>query len=149
MSSQYGELRPTNGWDRLGSLGHARKFQQVSRLGVVTAPTSFNRGQSKFAQCLAVSRTGHCIYISGRSCPLTDFWQSIRGFTTMRYINLRFTYLLCVQIWRSPILAALLHGTRALDISQTATFSRGHHLYLAGRPSHWALSHILVFIWCG
>ena len=37
MSSLYGELRPTNGWDLLASLGHPCKFQRVSRLGSVTA----------------------------------------------------------------------------------------------------------------
>jgi len=37
MSSQYGELRPTSGWDRSSSLGHPCKFQRVSRLGSVTA----------------------------------------------------------------------------------------------------------------
>ena len=37
MSSQYGELRPTNGWDRLTSLEHPCKFQLVSRLGSITA----------------------------------------------------------------------------------------------------------------
>jgi len=37
MSSQYGAHRPTNGWDRLTSLGHSCKFQLVSRLGTVTA----------------------------------------------------------------------------------------------------------------
>jgi len=37
MSPQYGELRPTSGWDRLTSLGHPCKFQLVSRLGSVTA----------------------------------------------------------------------------------------------------------------
>jgi len=37
MSSQYGELRPTNGWDRLTILGHPCKFQLVSRLGTVSA----------------------------------------------------------------------------------------------------------------
>jgi len=37
MSWEYGELRPTNGWDRLTSLGHPCKFQLVSRLGSVTA----------------------------------------------------------------------------------------------------------------
>ena len=37
MSSQYGELRPTSGWDRFVSLGHPTKFQLVSRLGSVTA----------------------------------------------------------------------------------------------------------------
>ena len=37
MSPQYGELRPTSGWDRLTSLGHPSKFQLVSRLGSLTA----------------------------------------------------------------------------------------------------------------
>ena len=40
MSSQYGELWPTSGWDRFVSLGHPRKFQRVSRLGYITAATS-------------------------------------------------------------------------------------------------------------
>ena len=45
-------------------------------------------------------------------------------------------------VWGTPanfngfrVLAALLH-------SQTAALNRGHHLYLAGRPSRWALAHI-------
>jgi len=58
MSAQYGELRPTNGWDLLASLGHPSKFQRVSRLGVVTAATSLNGGQPNFARCLAVSWSG-------------------------------------------------------------------------------------------
>jgi len=37
MSLQYGELRPTSGWDRFVSLGHPNKFPRVSRLGSVTA----------------------------------------------------------------------------------------------------------------
>jgi len=28
IPSQYGELRPTNGWDQLASLGHPSKFQR-------------------------------------------------------------------------------------------------------------------------
>jgi len=36
MSSQYGELRHTNGWDLSGSLGHPCKFQRVSRLDCLT-----------------------------------------------------------------------------------------------------------------
>ena len=66
MSPQYGELRPTNGCDRFGSLGHPSKFQWVSRHGSVTAATS-----------------------------------------------------LYVHVLRSPILAALLHGSPAAGISQT------------------------------
>jgi len=37
MSLQYGELRPTSGWDHFGSLGHPSYFQQLPRLGSVTA----------------------------------------------------------------------------------------------------------------
>jgi len=37
ISPQYGELRPTSGWDQSGSLRHPCKFQRVSYLGSVTA----------------------------------------------------------------------------------------------------------------
>ena len=42
------------------------------------------------------------------------------------------------------VLAALLHGTLVVGVSQTAALNRGRHLRLAGRPSRWALAHILV-----
>jgi len=52
-------------------------------------------------------------------------------------------------VWGTPanfnrfrVLAALLHGTLVVGISQTAAFNRGCHLYSAGRPSGWALAHI-------
>ena len=47
----------------------------------------------------------HYIYIFGGSCPLTEFCQVQNS--------------LCVQVLHSPILAALLHGSRAAGISQT------------------------------
>jgi len=74
MSPQYGELWPSSGWDRSGSLG---------------TPANFN------------------------------------GFR---------------------VLAALLHSTLVVGVSQTAAFNRGRHLYSAGRPSHWALAHISSWI---
>jgi len=50
-------------------------------------------------------------------------------------------------VWGTPgnfngfrILAALLHGTLVVGVSQTAAFNRGRHLYSAGRPS----AHVLV-----
>jgi len=105
LSSQYSELRPTNGWDRLAGLGHPSKFQWVSRLGYVTAATSFTGDQPNFARCLAVSCAGTlCIHFRG-SCPLTEFCQLQNSF--------------CVQVLRSHILAALLHGTRPVGVSQT------------------------------
>jgi len=73
MSLQYGEFRPTSGWDRSGSLG---------------TPTNFN------------------------------------GFR---------------------VLAALLHGTPVLGVSQTLRhWTEGATYFRAGRPSRWALAHILV-----
>ena len=52
-------------------------------------------------------------------------------------------------VWGTPgnfngfrILAALLHGTLVVDVSQTAALNRERHLYSAGRPSRWALAHI-------
>jgi len=44
-------------------------------------------------------------------------------------------------VWDTPayfngfqILAALLHGSLVMGVSQTAALNRGHHLYSAGRP---------------
>jgi len=54
-------------------------------------------------------------------------------------------------VWGTPaafngfrVLAALLHGSQVVSVSQTAALNRGHHLCSAGRPSRWALAHILV-----
>jgi len=56
-------------------------------------------------------------------------------------------------VWGTPcnfngfqVLAALLHGTLVAGVSQTAALNRGRHLYSAGRPSRWALAHILVLV---
>ena len=47
----------------------------------------------------------HYIYISGSSCPVAEFCQVQHS--------------LCVQVLRCPILAALLHGTLVVGVSQT------------------------------
>ena len=70
---QYGELRPTSGWDWLAGLGHPSYFQRLPRLGSVTARQSSSERQPNFA-----------------------------------------------------------------------ALNRGRHLCSAGRPSGWALAHILV-----
>ena len=57
------------------------------------------------------------IHIFGGSCPLMEFCHVQNS--------------LCVQVLRSPILAALLHGTRAVGVSQTAAW----YLHASGRPS--------------
>ena len=63
------------------------KFQPVSRLGFVTAPTSLNGGQPNFARCLAVSCAGTIyiffpglmlhngqIYFASKSCVIL-YWH--------------------------------------------------------------------------
>ena len=140
MSLQYGKLRPTNGWNWVVSFGHPSEFQRVLRLGFVTAATSLTGGHPNFARYLAMS----CVvtlymYILGGSCPLTDFWHVQN--------------LLCIQVLRSPVLAVSLHGTPAVDVSQTLGHAPRNwvrellqrcHLYSPGRPSRWASAHILV-----
>jgi len=69
----------------------------------------------------------HYVCIFGGSYPITEFCHHVQN-------SLR------VQVLRSPILAALLHGTRVVGVSQTLR-RRGRHLYSAGRPSRWALAH--------
>jgi len=58
MSLQYGELRPSSGWDPFVSLGH----QRVSRLGSVTARHSSIGRQANFA---ALNRGRH-LYSAGQ-----------------------------------------------------------------------------------
>ena len=107
MSPQYGELRPTNGRDRFRSLWHPSKFQRVSCLAFVTAVTSLNGPQPNYARCMAASCdvTLYIYTFSGGSCPLWEFCQVQNS--------------LYVQVLHSPILAALLHGTQVVGISQT------------------------------
>jgi len=86
-------------------LGHPSKFQQVSRLGFVTATTSLNGSQPNFARGLAISWSG-ALYIHFQGLmPVMEFCQVQNS--------------LCVQVLPSHILAALLHGSPAAGISQT------------------------------
>jgi len=62
MSSQYGELQRTNGWDLFRSLGHPSKFQRFSRLDSITARHSSSRREPNFA---ALDRGCH-LYSAGR-----------------------------------------------------------------------------------
>jgi len=140
-SPQYGELRPTSGWDSFGSSGHPGKFQRASRLGFVTAVTSFTGGQPHFARCLAIywAATLYIHFLGLLPPHLTEFRRVQES--------------LGVQIFRSVILAALLHGTPAAGSAKLCgvvqgmelrNFRRGRHLYSAGRSSRWASAHILV-----
>jgi len=56
-------------------------------------------------------------------------------------------------VWGTPtnfngfrVLAALLYGTSSGRQPNFAAFSTVRHLYSAGRPSRWALAHVLVLL---
>ena len=118
-------------------MGHLSKFQRVSRLGFLTAATSLTGGQPKFARCLAVSCAGTLyIHFGGGLLPLTEFCQ--------------LQYSRYVQVLRSPILAALLHGTPAADVSQTLFRGKRNGVTELSQRAPpifgWASAHILVYI---
>ena len=133
MSAQYGELRPTSGWDRFANLRHSSKFQRVSPLAFVTAATSLTEDQPNFAQCLAVSWAGK-LYIHFRGFLPPDWILSGAKFTLRPSLAFAYMYIgngtaRHTSSGRQPNFAAL---------------NRGRHLYSAARPSRWALAHILV-----
>ena len=71
------------------------------------------------------------IYIFGGCCPVTVFCQVQ-------------TSLCILQVLHSPIGSVTSrHSSRGREPNFVA-LSTGRHLYSAGRPSHWALAHILV-----
>jgi len=133
MSSQYAELRTINGWDLLVSSGQPSKFQRVSRLGFITAPTLLNERQPNFAQCLAVSCTG-ILYIHFQGLLLPNRILPAAKLTLRP--NLAFSYIGIVTAQ---------HSSTGSQLNFVA-LSRGRHLYSAGRPSRWASARILVLV---
>jgi len=117
----------------IGSLvwGHPSKFQRVSLLGFVTVATSLNRSQPNFAGCLAVSWAGR-LYIHFRGLLPRNGILPGAKFTLRPSLALSCIASVTARYsssWRQPYFA---------------TLSRGRHLCSAGRPSRWALAHILV-----
>ena len=110
-------------------MGRPSKFQRVSRLGFVTAAKSLNGSQPIFARCLAVSCAATLYIHFRRLLPLTEFCPLQNS--------------LYVQILRSPILAALLHGTRVVEVSQTLRRGRLHGMELR---NFWQRTP-LIFSW--
>jgi len=119
----FGPLTADIGWWVWGTPAN---FNGFCPIGFVTAPTSLNGGQRNFAQCLAVSWAGTL------------------------YVHFRGSFL-CVQVLCSPILSALLHGSRAVGVSklrhsaQGATCIRqgGHVLVI-----YYRLQHLFQIIVC-
>jgi len=136
MTLQYGELRPTSGCDRFDfvSLGRPSKFQRVSRLGFVTAATSLNGSQPNFAGCLAVSCAAK-LYI--------HFWRLLPRNRILSGVK----FSLRPPSHGSPIGSVTARHSSSGREPNFEALSTGRHLYSAGRPSRWALSHILVSVY--
>ena len=137
---QYGELQPTNGWDRFISLWHPNKFQRVSRLAFVTAATSLNGGQPNFARSLSVLWASTvCIHFR-ELLPLTEFCQVQKSLRPSHACVLVYWQRYCTALQQRA--SANLCGM--VQVMELRDFSRGRHLYSARRPSCWASAHIIV-----
>ena len=137
---QCGELRPTNVWDRLASLGHPKNFSGC--LDFVTTPTSLNRGQPNFARCLAVLWAGTiCIYFLGTLAPLRNFARcKIHLFTL--HLSLAFSYIGSVTARHSSN-GHLPNFAVCCKEWNYGTFTDGA-IYMAGWPSRWASAHVSI-----
>jgi len=72
MSPQYGELRPTNIWDRFGSLGHPANFNGFRVLSSLLQRRRSPEVNQILHDVWSSPGLVHYIYIFGISCPLTD-----------------------------------------------------------------------------
>jgi len=79
-------------------LSLSSRFQRVSRLGFVTAPTSLNGGEPNFARCLAVSWAG-ILYVHFRGLLLPNGIMPGAKFTFRP--SLAFSYIGSVTARRS------------------------------------------------
>ena len=135
MSSQYGELRSTSGWDRFVSLIGAP--QQISNFNGIRVLASLlqRRRSAEADQTLhdvwPSPGLVHYIHIFGGFCPVTEFWGDTKF--TLRP-SLALTYI-------GSVTARHSNSGRQPNF---AASSRGRHLCSRGRPSRWALAHVLV-----
>ena len=142
MSSQCDELRPTNGWDLFTSLEHPNKLTNFNVFLVL--PSLLQRHRSPEAnQTLhdvwPSPGLVHYIFIFRGSCPWRKFPRCKIHFTSTSCVLL-YCQRNCtaVQQRASAKLCGVVQGM------ELRNFPRGCHLYSAGRPSRWALAHILV-----
>ena len=108
MSSQYGELRPTNGSDRLASLGHPQQISTSFAFWLRHCTNVAQRRSTKLCMVFGRFLGWYIIY------TFLHFWGS---YPVMEFCQVQNS--LCDKVLRSPILAVLLHNTRAVGVSQT------------------------------
>jgi len=131
MSSQYGERRPINDWDRFGMFGAP---QQIST-GFASWPhycTDVAQWRSTKLCTMSSGLLGwHTIYtFSGALAPN----GILPGSKFTLRPSLAFSYIVSVTARHS----------NSGHQPNFAVFSRGRHLISAGRPSRWASADVLV-----
>jgi len=134
-SSQYGELRPTNGWDLLAGLAHPPNFHGFRILVSLYCTDVTQRKSTKLCTMFGRLLGWYTIYrptLLGLLMPRNGILPGAKF--TLR-ASLGFSYIGNVVTAR--------HSSSGRQ-ANFAAFSRGSHLYSADRPTRWASAHILV-----
>jgi len=132
----------------LASLGHPSKFQLVSCLSFVTAPTSLNGCQQNFAGCLAVFWAGTLYIHFWGLLPLKEFPA---GKFTL-HPSLAFCYIGSVTAWhsssgRQPNFVAWYKEWNYGTFTEGATYIRlGGHQSTLGIGPHSSLIYIMLLL---
>jgi len=127
MSSQYGEIRPTNGSDRFTSLGHPANFNRFRFLALLLQRRRSPETNQTLHDLWSSPGLVHYIYILAAFAS----WQNFAACKIHLRPSLAFSYIGRVTAW---------HFSRGSQPNFAAWYS----LYSAGRPSRWASAHILV-----
>ena len=114
MSSQYGELRPTNGRDRFGSLGHPANFNGFRVLTSLLHRCRSTEVNQTLHDVWPSPGLAHYMYIYGGSYPLREFCQVQNS--------------PCVQVLRFPILTALCTAREQWALAKLCGMVQGMEL---------------------
>jgi len=130
MSSQYGELQPTNGCDWLGSLGHPINFNEFCVLASLL----------QWRRSLEANKTLHDVWLSPGLVQI-HFWRLLPsdgilpGAKFTLHSSLAFSYIDCITAWHSssgsqPNFAAWYKEWNYRTFAEGATYIRlgGHHI---------------------
>jgi len=105
MSSQYANVGPLTAEIGLPVWDTPANFNWFHLLASLLQRCRSTEASQTLHNLWSSPGLAHYIYIFGGFCPLTDFWHVQNS--------------LCIQVLRSRILAALLHGMPAAGLSQT------------------------------
>jgi len=128
MSPQYGELGPLAAEIGSGVWGTPTNFNGFRVLALLLQRRRSPEANQTLHDVSSSPALLHYVYIFGGSCPLTEF----------RHVQNS----LCVQVLRSPILAALLHGTPARGSAKLCGVVRGIKLRNFNRGRHLSGHHV-------